>query len=129
MQNQGARGSPLLCVFARSGRSRTLHRHRFVRIGRKPRIPAIKAAAELSAIVIEDTITALDSTGELNAGNLNLSVLEAGDARIGNGNPPEHGRGEICGFGSGIHVAGFVEDLRRNARVGLREYVGCEQQE
>jgi hypothetical protein len=95
-------------------------RNRTVGVGGKPGAAGVKASADRGAVVVEDDVFAIHPAGKSGVGNLDLRVLIAGDASVGNGDSPEHGRGEI-GRLRRVDVFGLIANFGGDARVGLGE--------
>ena len=106
----------LLAAVARSGQVRIFKRHRIVHICAKPRIAAVEASTNVAAVIIQDDISSICVADELGVGDFDCGVLEAGLARVGDGNSPEHGEVKSGGLGTGF----TYPDLKRTS-AGMRE--------
>jgi hypothetical protein len=86
-----------------------------VLIGAKPWVAAVESAANVAAVAIEDYVFAIHTASELRRGNFYFGGFVPRDAGVGDCDSPQHGGFEAARGGNGIHVAGFITDLVRNA--------------
>ena len=90
---------------------------RIVLIGAEPRLSAVESAANVADVVIEDHVFAIHPAGELRPGNFYFRGLIIWNAGVGDCDSPQQGGFEIAGRGNRVHIAGFVADLRGDARI------------
>ena len=90
-------------------------------LGAEPGVTAVKASANVAAIVIQDEGFSIYGAGELGAGDFDLRIFISWDTGVGDGDAPQRCRSEIRRLGDGIDVSGFVADFIRDAGVSLGE--------
>jgi hypothetical protein len=75
-----------------------------VLIGTEPGTAAVEPSAYLCPVIVQHTILAVNAAGQLDVRNLYLGFFVTRNARVGDGNSPEHGRIEIGWLGDRTDV-------------------------
>ena len=93
------------------------HRHRVVLIRGKPRVTRVESTANGAEVVVQDYVLAIDTASKLRRGNFYFCRFVSSDPSVRDRNSPKQRGFKAVWRSDRVHVACFVADLFRDARI------------